>query len=1437
MTNLFLKILNMSLSATWLVLAVLLLRLLLRKAPKWINVLLWGLVAVRLLCPFTIQSSLSRIPEPLSSGQMLQEWSDDYIGSVEIIHDSLPEYDQAVEAGRPPISAGEGSHYVVTAPDKISAPSTIGNTVLPRLAVLWILGMALMVLYTLMSWRRLRRQVRQAIRVKGNIYISEFIASPFVLGIWKPRIYLPYHMSEPDRTHVIAHERSHIRRRDHWWKPLGFGLLSIHWFNPLMWLAYVLLCRDIEMACDERVVQQLSPTQRANYSQALLHCSVTQRSIAACPLAFGEVSVRHRVKNVLTYRRPAFWLILVSLLLTFTASVFFLTNPKEQASPFGQRYQMSEVTCAPANISFQYTPENTPLYELNEDQSLTILENPIVQAQPESDAVNVSQENIPLEPFTLTKKNFDDYFHNTPTRWQGTTMEELRKDNAKAWRSYPLSDSSDSCFYYLLQQKNGELYLALGIDDAPATDGSLTYYLRYIFRLTSQADNQALQALKGAVFHVQQAEYADPQLSSTWSQIGVPYFGVSGGGDLLRRRDHPTVQPSEDQAWVSLGELKALTLTEGNFDNCFPSSFAQGERIRRSNAQAWQVTEYSYDIRCLLLKQKDGSYYLAYGTYDRKSNTTAYHYLLKLGLAQDFGWSVAVTPISVTPTSATLMFRQVGLLMEGSLSTGADYTLERMGAAGWESVPCLLDNLIFPTIAYVIEPDGSHLTTIDWTEAYGTLTVGRYRIGKSVSLSLRPGDTESTTFYTEFTISAPTTEYLTIQEVTPTGMTLKHTFSEDPGEVIALDSFWMETYQNGQWSYLLPTVEPDAVSPDIKRTIRTYYPDEDTTELDWSGIYGELPPGIYRVAQQQYHQTLQTMDLVTATAEFTIPEDSGIHILLSNLSETGLTVEVLPESSVSPGEYFFQSVLLEKKDRYSGYGEIYSSDGELLVSRKSLIPHSEIVSKSAEGSSQDITSLPPMELRWDEAFHTMLDGSYRICLTLLHVLPSGEEEEITLYKYFDPADYAWGHTLSVGTVTPTGLTLDIASPDLPLRQGESFTLGHYRLEYRFNNQWNPMSTLSSTRFPGAFRLKSGSTASGSLNWSDAYGRLTQGTYRLTADILHLRSDGTQETRQAYAVFTVPDTLFSLDHIPAGYSLEQAALDGIVTFIDGDLGNNAWIWQAFLKDTSKGQAASVRTMHWYNLPDPDRVAPELYAEMQETYPIQYLFELTYDGTTYTIRWYEDGREQVKTYQYLRHFTGTPSSLTASYDRYEYYILTNHATATYEELFQSALSSQYGAYIDHMTVYSDLTTLPDALDIPDAVKAELVCDGDILVTLTEAGKLDALCKFLRDAEALDYEPKTYSTGLDLILTGEDGSQTTLQLVLENDLCILDGAFFDYGPGYGSDGSLDKRDQLLKLLGITTATPENLDQLLSAYRADPSRRLDRIKEVLRQNDLTNF
>lgn len=351
MAAVFLKLLNLSISASWLVLAVLVLRLVSKRSPKWMNVLLWGMVALRLMLPFSIESALSLIPsaETLSPEVVRFDPAPTITSGVEFIDNAVnPSLSESFAAA--PL-ASVNPLYVWT---------YLAGWV-------WLIGLGAMLLYALVSYLRLRRRVSVSLCVRENIYLCDAISSPFILGVVKPHIYLPSGLDEVQRQNVLSHEQAHLARRDHWWKPLGFALLAVYWFNPVLWLAYALLCRDIELACDERVIRTMDESAVKTYSTVLLACSMPRKAVITSPLAFGEVGVKERVKNALHYKKPAFWVVAASVTVCIVVAVCFLTNPPTDTDAAGlvgfhrEQVTYADVTGAsgaqPSN--FQLTAEET----------------------------------------------------------------------------------------------------------------------------------------------------------------------------------------------------------------------------------------------------------------------------------------------------------------------------------------------------------------------------------------------------------------------------------------------------------------------------------------------------------------------------------------------------------------------------------------------------------------------------------------------------------------------------------------------------------------------------------------------------------------------------------------------------------------------------------------------------------------------------------------------------------------------------------------------------------------------------------------------------------------------------------------------------------------------------------------------------------------------
>ena len=312
MTALFLKAVNLNITASWVVLAIVLLRLVLKKAPKSLHCALWAVVALRLICSFSPESTLSLMPrlEPITAETFQSESN---VTSPQIEHGFV-----AYEA-----PSGEITYSGTVTVNHTGGPFPI----LPWLTGIWIAGICLMLLYAAESYLTIRRKVFPSICVGNGVWICDHIDSPFILGLLHPKIYLPSALESGDADYVLAHERAHLKRRDHWLKPIGFLLLCAYWFNPTLWVAYVLLCRDIELACDEHVVREMGAAEKKAYATALLNCSLPRHMITACRLAFGGLGVEGRVKNVLNYKKPAFWIVLISVVLCIFAAVCLLTDP------------------------------------------------------------------------------------------------------------------------------------------------------------------------------------------------------------------------------------------------------------------------------------------------------------------------------------------------------------------------------------------------------------------------------------------------------------------------------------------------------------------------------------------------------------------------------------------------------------------------------------------------------------------------------------------------------------------------------------------------------------------------------------------------------------------------------------------------------------------------------------------------------------------------------------------------------------------------------------------------------------------------------------------------------------------------------------------------------------------------------------------------------
>jgi beta-lactamase regulating signal transducer with metallopeptidase domain len=410
----FLKLLNMNIAASWLILAVLVLRFLLKKAPKWLPCILWAVVAIRLICPFSFESGLSLIP----SAETIS--LDILYAQVPVIHSGIPALNNVVN----PVITNSFAPTLAASINPLQVWTYIASYV-------WLLGISAMLIYATVSFLRLRKKVGASINIRDNLWICDDIKTPFILGIISPRIYLPSAMDEAQQAYVIAHETAHLQRRDHWWKPLGFLLLTVYWLNPLLWLAYILLCRDIEIACDERVVREMDLEDKKAYSDALLSCSLPRHMVVACPLAFGEVGVKERIKTVLNYKKPAFWIIVVAVITCIVTAVCFLTNPINDSArnPYVQEYTPGQgnIRGSVDTASFEQISED---FAIGADQyGIAVFKDPNKAFETfrtlYANGIALIQKENDLPPFS--QKTYDLY---KTYGWQTTTGTEKQQAQA-----------------------------------------------------------------------------------------------------------------------------------------------------------------------------------------------------------------------------------------------------------------------------------------------------------------------------------------------------------------------------------------------------------------------------------------------------------------------------------------------------------------------------------------------------------------------------------------------------------------------------------------------------------------------------------------------------------------------------------------------------------------------------------------------------------------------------------------------------------------------------------------------------------------------------------------------------------------------------------------------------------------------------------------------
>ena len=721
MDDIFLKLVNLSISASWLILAVLVLRVVLKKAPKWVMPLLWGVVALRLVCLFSIESALSLIP------------------SAETIPSEI------VTETREPVLYEQATLDIVTNPTLPSAAEVPVGVSRQQAqvdfniySVLWLAGMAALLVHALVSAGKLKRKLATAILLRDNIYESEFVDSPFVFGVVKPNIYLPMHMDEGTAAYVIAHEHAHLARRDHWWKVLGYLVLALHWFNPLVWVAYILFCRDIELACDEKVVKGLDGAARADYSQALLSCAAPKRAVAACPLAFGEGNIKTRVKSALHYKKPAFWVAAAAVLAVVIVAVCFLTNPRSERGSLVWAQKLNAADVASIELYVPAEGEARQYKKLDTEEMAQAVE-----------LINSSRGTYIEKPETV--------YAGLPV-WFLLTMDDGTVHAVGSVVGHYLIIDGDTFDADVENQAEWENYVLKGDSASPIDMADRLSY--------------ALYGMTTGVYTLGEAVFEDSVWETSYEETfantkSTPELWLSSAlGTDMTGILYGTVTAARGYSY-RFSEWEEIDLTVSNFDWLFRS--ASGEdwngtsaaKLRRENAHAWRGTRTGEDVNAtvpmaeirrqdeltamdqwLLLQQKDGSLYFVMGYRSGGlpySGAHPYRWIVRLNggatelTRADLNGDGIEEVISYTGTSTQEPYR-----LRVSNQSGEELWSAELGLAhaGWSSYFLYRDSVKTALLRYeptIYQGEASYSYELFMLSENGTTTLAENSVSFSVN--------------------------------------------------------------------------------------------------------------------------------------------------------------------------------------------------------------------------------------------------------------------------------------------------------------------------------------------------------------------------------------------------------------------------------------------------------------------------------------------------------------------------------------------------------------------------------------------------------------------------------------------------------------------------------------------------------------------------------
>ena len=577
MEFLFLRLVNLSITASWLILAIIAVRLIFRKIPKAFTVCLWGLAAIRLALPFSFESVFSLIPSAETLPRnVITGPSFDINSGISAVDNRVNDY--------------LGDRYF----EGVTVPANNGYSTVNILSFIWIIGIIVMLIYMLISYFTIAKKTSERLNLKENIYVCDRISAPFVLGVFRPEIFIPSNMNESDMLYVTAHEKAHIARRDHWWKPLGFLLLSVYWFNPLIWVAYILLCRDIELASDEKVIKELGADIRKEYLTALINCSVSERYVTACPLAFGETGVKTRIKAVLNYKKPAFGMVATAVVLSIAIAICFLTDPVSKSK--NNNYGIVAVVCAAEcdNVVFEY--ENGTVNK----------QFPHINARWENKTGDTLCFGNGFELYRYGKKceTKEDYAYNLNLNLVQNGGEY---EDCIALSGFELEEGGD----YRLEK---EFYLESNPDEKYIAYINFTVDLRYSFVGKSYAGGETVGYAVISSLRI--------------DDDSIPMFHISDEDFSLSTSAYP--KPSLSSSLYRIDGLQQIKLKKDNFDEYMQfidwDEGYSAKMLRKDNLNAFSAfdTEGRFYY---LLEQKNGDIYIAKGY---SGSDFKFHFIFKM---------------------------------------------------------------------------------------------------------------------------------------------------------------------------------------------------------------------------------------------------------------------------------------------------------------------------------------------------------------------------------------------------------------------------------------------------------------------------------------------------------------------------------------------------------------------------------------------------------------------------------------------------------------------------------------------------------------------------------------------------------------------------------------------------------------------------------------